>query len=102
MHRLTSVICLLTFGTALVPAFTQPAGEAQKQLQVTWAATKAERHGKAADDVVGPRLSFTGNCFRIWSKDGQPLYAGSTRPHPSAKVEAGAAVGPAAPLTAPG
>jgi len=51
----------------------------------TWTATKAERDGKAADDVVGHRLSFNGNRFQILSKDGKPLYEGSVRVNPSAK-----------------
>jgi hypothetical protein len=38
----------------------------------------AERNGQAADDVVGHRLSFTGNRFQIQSKDGKPLYVGIT------------------------
>jgi uncharacterized protein (TIGR03067 family) len=44
-----------------------------KKLQGAWAATRAERDGKAADDVVGHRLSFTGNRFQIQSKDRKPL-----------------------------
>jgi uncharacterized protein (TIGR03067 family) len=88
MHRLTSVVCLLILGTGLVPAFAQPAEEAQKKLQGTWTATKAERDGKAAEDVVGNRLSFTGNSFRILSKDGKPLYAGTARLDSSAKPAA--------------
>ena len=39
----------------------------------------AERDGKAADDVVGHRLSFAGNRFEIQSRDGKPLYAGTVR-----------------------
>src|SRR5262245_17869408 len=58
--RLTSAMFWLILGTLLVPAFAQPAEEAQKKLRGTWTATKAERDGKAADDVVGNRLSFTG------------------------------------------
>ena len=73
---------------ALFPAFAQPAEEAQKKLQGTWTATKAERDGKAADDVVGHRLSFTGNRFQIQSKDGKRLYAGTVRVNPSAKPAA--------------
>ena len=88
MHRLTSAMCWLILGTGLVPAFAQPAEEAQKKLQGTWTATKAERDGKAADDVVGHRLSFTGNRFQIQSKDGKPLYAGTVRVDPSAKPAA--------------
>ena len=48
----------------------------------------AERDGKAADDVVGHRLSFTGARFRIQSRDGKPLYAGTFRVDPSAKPAA--------------
>jgi uncharacterized protein (TIGR03067 family) len=89
MHRLTSVMCwLILLGTWLVPAFAQPAEEAQKKLQATWAATTAERDGKAADDVVGRRLSFTGNRFKIQSKDGKALFAGTVRVDPSAKPAA--------------
>lgn len=73
MRRLTLAMCWLILGTWLVLAFAQPAEEAQKKLQATWIATKAERDGKAADDVVGHRLSFTGNRFQIQSKDGKPL-----------------------------
>ena len=85
MHRLTTAMCWLILGTGLVPAFAQPAEEAQKKLQGTWTATKAERAGKAADDVVGHRLFFTGNRFQIQSKDGKPLYAGAVRMNPNAK-----------------
>ena len=86
MQRLISAICVgLILGTGLVLAFAQPADDAQQKLQGTWTATKAERDGKAADDVVGHRLSFNGNRFQILSKDGKPLYEGSVRVNPSAK-----------------
>ena len=75
----------MILGTGLVPAFAQPAEEAHKKLQGAWTATLAERDGKAADDVVGHRLSVTGKRFRIQSKDGKPLYAGTVRVDPSAK-----------------
>ena len=72
MRRLFSAICAgLILGTGLLLAFGQPADDAQQKLQGTWTATKAERDGKAADDVVGHRLSFTGNRFQIMSKDGK-------------------------------
>jgi uncharacterized protein (TIGR03067 family) len=86
MQRLISAICAgVILGTGLVLAFAQPADDARQELQGTWTATKAERDGKAADDVVGHRLSFTGNRFQILSKDGKPLYAGTVRVNPSAK-----------------
>jgi uncharacterized protein (TIGR03067 family) len=88
MHRLISAMCWLVLGTGLVPAFAQPAEEAQKKLQGPWTATQAERDGKAADDVVGHRLSFVGKRFRIQAKDGKLLYAGTVRVDPSAKPAA--------------
>jgi uncharacterized protein (TIGR03067 family) len=48
----------------------------------------AERDGKAVDDIVRHRLSFTGNRFQIQSKDGKPLYAGTVRVDPGAKPAA--------------
>lgn len=66
----------------------QTAEAAQKELQGSWAATKAERDGKAADDVVGHQLSFNGNRFRLQSKDGKMLYAGTFKVDPSAKPAA--------------
>jgi len=88
MHGTTSAICWLILGIVLVPVFAQTAEEAQKKLQGTWTATKAERDGKAADDVVGHRLSFTGNRFQIRSRDGKPLYKGTFRVDPSTKPAA--------------
>jgi uncharacterized protein (TIGR03067 family) len=85
MHRLIAALCWLVLGTGLVLAFAQPAEDPQKQLQGTWTATKAERDGNTADDVVGHRLSFTGNRFQIQSEDGTLLYAGTIRVDPSAK-----------------
>jgi uncharacterized protein (TIGR03067 family) len=84
MRAITWAMSLLIFGTGLLSAFAQPTEEAQKQLQGTWSATKAERDGKGADDVVGHRLSFSGNRFQVRSSDGSPLYKGTFR------VEAGA------------
>jgi uncharacterized protein (TIGR03067 family) len=81
-------MCWLIFGMGLVSAFAQPAEEAQKKLQGTWSATKAEPDGKGADDVVGHRLSFAGNRFQIRSKGGKPLYEGTFRVEPSTKPAA--------------
>ena len=58
MHRLTSAMCWLILGTWLVPASRSRPRKPEKKLQGTWTATKAERDGKAADDVVGHRLSL--------------------------------------------
>jgi uncharacterized protein (TIGR03067 family) len=88
MHRLTSVMCLLILQTWVVPAFAEPAEEAQKKLQGTWTATKGERDGKAAEDVLGHQLSFTGTRFQIRSKDGKPLYEGGVRMYPGTKPAA--------------
>lgn len=74
--------------TTKLVTVASPAEEARKELQGTWRATKAERGGKAADDVVGHQLSLTGNRFRIRSKDGEPLFAGTVRVDTSAKPAA--------------
>jgi uncharacterized protein (TIGR03067 family) len=60
-------------------AFAQSAEEAERRLQGTWTATRAQRDGKAADDVVGHRLSFAGSQFRIQSSDGKALFMGTIR-----------------------
>jgi uncharacterized protein (TIGR03067 family) len=78
----------LVLGAGLAPASGQLAEGAPKGLQGTWAATKAQRNGKAAADVVGHRLSFTGNRFQVRSKDGKVLYAGTFRVHPNTKPAA--------------
>jgi uncharacterized protein (TIGR03067 family) len=88
MHRITWSMGGLLLATALVPASAQQAEEAQQKLQGTWTTTKAQRDGKAADDVVGHRLTFTGNRFQIRTKDGKPLYQGTFRLDPSARPAA--------------
>lgn len=88
MHRLMSAVCWVILGAGLAPAFAQPAGQGHEKLQGTWTATEAERDGKAADDVVGHRLSFTGRRFQIQSKDGKPLYSGTVRMDSNAKPPA--------------
>ena len=79
MPWLISVVCWLILGTGLVRAFAQPTEEAHRQLHGIWTATRAERDGKAAEDVVGHRLTFTGPRFQIQSMAGKPLYAGTVR-----------------------
>jgi uncharacterized protein (TIGR03067 family) len=88
MRGITWAKCWLIFGMGLMPAFAQSAEEAQKNLQGIWSATKAERDGKGADDVVGHRLAFTDNRFQIRSKDGKRLYEGTFRAEPSTKPAA--------------
>jgi uncharacterized protein (TIGR03067 family) len=88
MHRLTAPLCCTTLVTALVTGAAPQAEEAQKKLQGAWTAAKAERDGKAADDVLGHQLSFAGNTFQIRSKDGKVLYAGTVRLDPAAKPAA--------------
>jgi hypothetical protein len=55
MQRRTSKMCWLIISTGLV---LLPAKAAETTLQGTWIATKAKQDGKAADDLVGHRLSF--------------------------------------------
>jgi len=87
MRRLIWVLCVLILGSALLPAFAQPADDA-KRLQGAWTATRAKRDGKAAEDVLGHQLSFAGDRFQIRSKDGKALYAGTVRVDASAKPPA--------------
>lgn len=82
MYWLTSVV------TGLVLACAQPVIASQIDLQGTWTAARAERDGKGADEVVGHRLSLAGDRFRIQSKDGKLLYAGTIRVDPRAKPAA--------------
>jgi uncharacterized protein (TIGR03067 family) len=86
MHRMNWAMCWLIIGTGLAWADTPE--EAQKKLQGAWTTTKAERNGKAADDVIGHLLTVTGNRFKIQSKDGNPLYEGTFRLDPSSKPAA--------------
>lgn len=88
MRQMTWAMCWLILGTGLVPAFAQKAEEAQKKLQGIWAATKAERDGKAADDVVGHRLSFADDRFQVRSRDGKLLHEGTFRVDAKAKPTA--------------
>jgi uncharacterized protein (TIGR03067 family) len=88
MRRTACVLCWLIIGIGLLPIVARPADDAQKRLQGTWTAAKAERDGKAVGDVTGHRLSFTGNRFRIRSKDGKSLYEGMFRVDSSAKPSA--------------
>ena len=88
MRGITWAMCWPIFGVGLAPASAQPADEAQKKLQGTWSATKAERDGQGADDLVGHRLSFAGNRFQIRSQDGKPLYEGTFRVEPGTKPAA--------------
>ena len=88
MRRMTRAMGWMILGTALVPPLAHPAEGPREQLQGTWTATKAERDGEAAEDVVGHRLSFTGDRFRLRSNDGEPLYEGTFRVDPRAKPAA--------------
>jgi uncharacterized protein (TIGR03067 family) len=82
---MTWAMCWLTLGAGIVPVLAHRAEEAPKDLLGTWVTTKAQRDGKPAEDVVGHRLSMTGNRFRIVSRDGKLLYAGTFRVDPSKK-----------------
>ena len=78
MDRLTSALSLSILGAGLAVIGALPA-EATQRLQGSWDATNAERDGKAAGELVGHRLTFTGRKFLIRSKSGKRLYAGTAR-----------------------
>jgi uncharacterized protein (TIGR03067 family) len=83
-HISLAAVCSAILWIWLVPAFAQPAADVPKELHGRWNATKAVRDGKPARDVVGHRLSITADRFRIQSKDGKPLFAGTVRVDPTA------------------
>ena len=83
MQRLILAVCGLSLGAGLMVAGELPAG-AQTALQGNWVATKAETNGTASPEVVGHRLSVSGNRFEIKSKDGKTVYAGTVRTEPKA------------------
>ena len=76
--RLISVMC----GLILATLFLACAGPvaAQTTLQGSWTATKAERDGKPADDVVGHRLTFTSDRFEYPRTAGPSFIRGRSGP----------------------
>lgn len=53
-------------------------------LEGRWLATDAERDGEPANDLVGHRLTFSGERFEIVAPDGELAYGGTTRIDPRA------------------
>ncbi len=88
MRWLVSALCSLILGSGVLLASAQLARAADRELQGTWTATKAERDGKPATDLVGHRLLFSGDRFEIQSKDRKSLYSGMVRVDASAKPAA--------------
>jgi uncharacterized protein (TIGR03067 family) len=82
--RILAMSWLLIF-SALVLACALPAKATETTLQGTWIAAKAQQDGKAADELVGHRLSLMGSRFEIRSKDDKPLYSGVVQINPSVK-----------------
>jgi uncharacterized protein (TIGR03067 family) len=80
-----SAMCWLMISAGLVLACALPARAAETALQGSWIATKAKQDGKAADELVGHRVSFMDHRFEIRSKDDNPLYAGTFQINASAK-----------------
>jgi uncharacterized protein (TIGR03067 family) len=76
------IILAATLGLA-APAFADDAGQAA--LAGAWTAAEAERDGAAAGDVVGHRLVFDGDAFRISAPDGKLLYEGTYQVDPAAQ-----------------
>jgi uncharacterized protein (TIGR03067 family) len=79
MRWLISAVCSLVLGSGVLLASAQLAKAADKALQGTWTATKAERDGRAATDLVGHTLFFSGDRFEIQSKDRKSLYSGTVQ-----------------------
>jgi uncharacterized protein (TIGR03067 family) len=81
----TSALSWSLVGFGVVLACAQPAEAADKALRGAWTASRAEQDGQAAPDLVGHRLTFTGDRFRIRSKDDKVIYAGTFRADPRTK-----------------
>jgi uncharacterized protein (TIGR03067 family) len=79
MRWLISAVCSLVLGSGVLLASAQLARAADKALQGTWTATKAERDGRSATDLVGHTLFFSGDRFEIQSKDRKSLYSGTVQ-----------------------
>src|SRR5262245_43081744 len=77
--RWIAALIVLTFASAI------PAEAAPADLEGIWTASRAEREGERADELVGHRLAFSGNRFQIDSPDGKPLYAGTFQINPSSE-----------------
>ena len=88
MHRLTWPTCWLILACGFALTFAPLAKADPTPLEGNWTATTATRDGKAANDVVGHRLSISGDSFEIKSGDGTLLYAGTIRLHPATKPAA--------------
>ena len=85
MRWVISAVCSLALGSGVLLAPAQLARAADKDLQGTWTATKAERDGRAATDLVGHTLFFSGDRFEIQSKDSKSLYSGTVQVDANAK-----------------
>ena len=86
MRWLISAVCSFLLGSGLLLASAQLAMAVDKALQGTWIATKAERDGRAAADLVG---HISGDHFEIQSpKDRKSLYSGMVQVDASAKPAA--------------
>jgi uncharacterized protein (TIGR03067 family) len=83
MRRLILAVCGLFLGAGITFAGPRPA-LAQAALQGSWVATEVETDGTASPEIVGHRLSFSGNRFEIRSKNGKKVYAGTVRTNPKA------------------
>lgn len=72
---LRGFILMLLLG-ATGPAMTADGIPGRSRLDGAWTAVEAQRDGATAGDLVGHRLEFVGDRFRI-SAQGRTLYAGT-------------------------
>jgi uncharacterized protein (TIGR03067 family) len=82
MDRLAAAVCAAIVVIGALPALAQRPGDGAP-LQGTWIVVRAIRDGNVVDDVVGFQLSLMNGSFRIQSKDGKRLNAGTVRLDPS-------------------
>lgn len=77
------VATLLLLGAMFQATAAEVAPE-RARLEGAWTAVEAQRNGAAADDLVGHRLEFAGERFRI-SAQGRTLFAGTYSLDPAAR-----------------
>jgi uncharacterized protein (TIGR03067 family) len=78
---LVALAALALWGCAPAEA---PVAVVDPALAGSWVAVAARRDGAEAPDLIGHVLTFEGAGFRIVSKTGAPLYAGTYSADPAA------------------
>ena len=84
MKRLSHV-ALMSIPMALALAPVVALADVPNVLKGTWIASRVVQDGKPAAALVGHRLTFERERFRIDAQDGKRLFTGTARVDPAAK-----------------